>query len=262
MIASRQKSFDRKSMPEYPFDIGYRWVKHGSVDVQVPLTEEDFLHPQEEDRFLLTDAHTVAIEYVKHALKWDRKEETFRVFSDHRVDFQVAEIEPMGPDVIVLGEFAAEWNPRVGTLPIDELGVEMLLVAEMTSQSTRYVDLEEKPDLYFRCGVPYYLIFDLHAGPRRDRSELLAFRASRKGFVRMKETPDNGVWVPTVGLWFKFEDDRVVAHTAEKVRIPEQDQVNAQLLAEKQRADAAEKELAELRARVANPPAKKNGHQK
>ena len=48
MATLTQKAFDRKSMPEYPFDIGTRWVKDGSVDVQIPLTEDDFLHPEED----------------------------------------------------------------------------------------------------------------------------------------------------------------------------------------------------------------------
>lgn len=260
MATATQKAFDRKSMPEYPFDIGYRWVKDGRVDVQVPLTEEDFLHPQEDDRFMLTDAHTAAIEYVKHALKWNRYDATFRVFSDHRVDFQVAGVQPMGPDVIAFNRFDADWDPREGTIAVEDAGVEILMVAEMTSQSTRFIDLGRKPDLYFRAGVPYYLIFDIHAGDLRNESELIAYRATRRGFVRIKENLEYGVWIPTVGLWFRFEGDAVVAHTADKLRVPPSEDESKRANAEKRRADALERELAELRAKLANPPSKKNGH--
>ena len=69
MATLTQKAFDRKSMPEYPFDIGTRWVKDGSVDVQIPLTEDDFLHPEEEDQFLSTQAHTSSVTYGRNGAK-------------------------------------------------------------------------------------------------------------------------------------------------------------------------------------------------
>ena len=271
-----RKAFDRKSMPEYPFDIGYRWVRNGRATVQVPLTEDDFLHPQEEDRFLLTDAHSIAVAYLRHALETNLAAKSgFRVFSDHRIDFQSDGIEPMGPDIIAFDNFLIDWDPMVGTLPVIESGLKPLFVAEVTSISTRRSDLERKPPLYRQFGVPYYLIFDHFGGETEEfESDLIGYRLTAKGYVRMKADPEFGVWVPTVGMWFNFEGDRVVAYNAKKERIPNSLEM-AQLLdeetaraeaetlradAEKQRADALERELAELRAKLANPPSKKNGH--
>ncbi len=257
-----------------PFRIGHRLLQRGNETIEIPLTEADFLHPQEEDRFLLTDAHSRAVAYLRHAIEFAHRGETgVRVFIDHRVDWQTGNVLPMGPDVIAFGKFLAEWDPYVGTLPVANLGVEPWLVAEVTSPSTRHIDVGIKPDLYHLARVPFFLIFDL-CPTDREEPQLLAFRATRKGYVEMKENPEYGIWVPTVEMWFKFDGDRVVAHTAKKEEIPDYDvlaqrldeqtvradseQARADL--EKARADQLAKELAELRAKHTNPPTKKNGH--
>ena len=68
-------------------------------------------------------------------------------------------------------------------------------------------------------------------------------------------------------MWFKFDGDQVVAHTAKKERIPDYDVLAQQLDeqtaradTEQARADQLAKELAELRAKLTNSPPKKNGH--
>ena len=264
-----------------PFRIGHRLLQRGNETIEIPLTEADFLHPQEEDRFLLTDAHSRAVVYLRHAIEFaHRGEAGVRVFIDHRVDWQTGNVLPMGPDVVAFGAVLAEWDPYLGTLPVAALGVETLLVAEMTSPSTRLIDIDVKPDLYHRVHVPYFLIFDL-CPTDREEPQLLAYRATRKGYVEIKENAQYGVWVPTVEMWFKLEGDRVVAHTAKKERIPDHnamaqkldeqaaradleqaradlEQARADL--EKARADQLARELAELRAKLTNPPTKKNGH--
>ncbi len=269
MATVTSQAFDRKSMPEYPFDIGYRYVKNGSAMVQVPLTEEDFLHPQEDDRFMLTDAHTSAVTYIRHALKTVHADrEGFRVFSDHRIDFQTDDIQPMGPDVIAFDDFDIDWDPTVGTLPVVENELKTLFIAEVTSISTRRMDLHRKPELYHRFHVPYYLIFDLFGGDGEEfESELVAFRWTQRGFVRVKADPAFGVWVPTVLMWFKFDGTRVIAFDEKKRRIPDSTEVTRLLEETSKRNDELhadtkrlERELAELRAKLANPPSKKNGH--
>ena len=264
-----------------PFSIGHRLLICGEETIEIPLTEADFLHPQEEDRFLLTDAHSRAVADIRAAIEFAHRGKTgVRAFIDHRVDWQTGNVLPMGPDMVAFGRFVAEWDPSVGTLPVATLGIETLLVAEVTSPSTRHIDVDFKPDLYHRCGVPYFLIFDL-CPTDRDEPQLLAYRATRKGYVEMKENAEYGVWVPTAEMWFKLEGDRVVAHTGQKERIPDHmalaqqldeqtaraeseqaraDAEKARADVEKARADQLAKELDELRAKLTTPPTKKNGH--
>lgn len=292
-----RQTFDRKSQPEYPFDIGYRWVENGSDHVQVPLTEEDFLHPQEEDRFLFTDLETVARYDLRSALIFILKMRTdVHVFTNHRVDWQACGIRPMGPDVAVFGDFQSKWNPLLGTVPVRELGLKTLFVAEITWQSSRHIDLEQKPPLYHQLGVPYLLIFDFYAGHKEPFvGELLAFEATKSGYVRMEADPKLGVWIPTVAMWFKLNGRQVVIHNEDKKRIMnEKELIQLMILedqtsrnsktdadyhlkrfeeaeqrtiaarqryeTEKLRTDQLEKEIAELRAQIANLPPKNNGN--
>ena len=283
------QTFDRKSQPEYPFDIGYRWVQNGSDSVQVPLTEEDFLHPQEEDRFLFAENETVARYDLRSALIFVLgMRSDVHVFTNHRIDWQACGIRPMGPDVVVLGDFRSQWNPLRGTVPVQELELKTLFVAEITWRSSRHIDLEQKPPLYHQLGVPYLLIFDFYAGDSENFvAELLAFQATASGYVRIDADPKLGVWIPTVEMWFKLDGKQVVMHSADKKRILNQKEMielmilqdrisgrskteadyqlkrfeasEQQTIAAKQRyevenlrAETLAKELAELRAQIAN----------
>jgi colicin import membrane protein len=277
-----------KPQPVDRFHIGYRWVQSGDQSIQVPLTEADFLHPQEEDRFLITDHHLDAMIDLRQAIQFANHEQPgVRVFCDHRTDWQTGNVLPMGPDVVVFGDFHAEWDGDVGTLTVEDLAVTKLLVVEITSPSTRHVDLGEKPPLYHRVGVPHLLIVDLCPTGGAD-PQLLGFRATRKEFVPVKADPEYGIWIPTVEMWFKLEGSKVVSHTRSKERILDNQEAVKRLAdesaraeaekqraeaekqraeaekqraeAEKQRADELANELAELKAKLANQPTKKNGH--
>lgn len=311
MSTLTRQTFDRKSQPEYPFDIGYRWVKNGNDHVQVPLTEEDFLHPQEEDRFLFTENETVARYDLRSALIFVLGTRSdVHVFTNHRVDWQTHGIRPMGPDVVVFGDLQTKWNSLLGTVPVRELGLKTLFVAEITWRSSRHIDLEQKPPLYHQLGVPYLLIFDLYAGDEEPFvAELLAFEATESGFVRMEADPKLGVWIPTVAMWFKLDGRQVVMHNQDKKRILSQKEMiqlmileernsgnsitdadyhlkrfeaaeqrtiaarqqfeaaRQRTIAERQRyeteklrTEQLKREIAELRAQIANLPPKNNGH--
>ena len=216
---------------------------------------------------MITREHQAAMIYLSQAIEIATQQRPgVEVFADHRTDWQTGNVLPMGPDVVVFGDFHAEWDNSVGTLTVEDLGVTKLLVVEITSPSTRHVDLGEKPPLYHRVGVPYLLIVDL-CPPGGAEPQLLGFRANRKEFVPLKDNAEYGIWIPSVQMWFKLEGSRVVAHTSTKERILENreyakrlDEETVRAEAEKQRADGLEKEIADLRAKLANQPTKKNGH--
>ena len=150
-----------------PFHIGTRYVKcvdaNGKPDVKlVPLSEEDFLHPQEEDRLMLTNAHSIAVWYLRQSIvQACRARPLVRVFSDHRIDWQHPDIAPHGPDVVVFDRFTAEWDELRGTLPVADLGLEVIAVFEVTSESTRHIDLDKKFIEYAVVGIPYYIVVDV-----------------------------------------------------------------------------------------------------
>ena len=78
-----------------PFSIGTRPVLHrdneGTIvhTEYVPLTEEDFLHPREEDQFMWNGRHFAAWFYLCHALQialCDRPGS--KVVGERRIDWQ------------------------------------------------------------------------------------------------------------------------------------------------------------------------------
>ncbi len=240
-----------------PFRIGYRYVPGVGPDgvarqVMVPLTEEDFLHPQEEDREMLTDLHTVTVNYLREAIEiLHESEPEVRVFTDHRVDWQVPGIAPHGPDVVVFDNFHADWDPLRGTLPVRDLGARVMAVIEVTSEATRATDFEAKFIEYHEAGIPYYVIVDA-AGPA-GAEKVLAFRRSVEDYKPLPRDAQLGCFLPRVNVWLRWADDRLIATTeaghdiltgvdlarradAESQRADEATQVAG---AEKQRADEA-----------------------
>jgi len=260
-----------------PFRIGYRYVPAVGPDgherpVMVPLTEEDFLHPQEEDRQMLTDLHTETVNYLRDAIRIANDGRAgFRVFSDHRIDWQVPGVLPHGPDVVAFENFFADWDPLRGTLPVRDLGLEVLVVIEVTSEATRATDFEPKFLEFFDAGIPYYVILDA-AGPE-GYEKVLGYGRGDDGFEPLPRDDRLGVLVPDVNIWLRWAGDRFVAATEAGAYIPtnlelardaerERQRADVETLraaAEKLRADEATQRLEDLQRELAALKARRNG---
>ncbi|MGL6076334.1 MAG: Uma2 family endonuclease [Fimbriiglobus sp.] len=227
--------------PEYPFHIGYRLVQtvdaNGkTVSTQVPLSFEDFIHPQEEDRFLVTDRHSLSIQYCRYALDYLCQEQPdIRIFSEHRTDWQVEGIKPHGPDVVAYKNFTADWDPSLGTLPVKDVGASPIVVIEVTSESTRKGDFEDKFLEFYDSGIPYYLIVDV-ACPYPGEAKVLGFRRTKSGYLALKDHDDLGVFVPGVNAYFRLENGELIIADESGKDIPSA--VEAALLADSERARA------------------------
>ena len=228
-----------------PFRIGYRYVTAVGPDGRpstrkVPLTEDDFLHPQEEDRFTITDAHSTAMIYLRHVIRAaNARRADVKVFADHRIDFQIDGLDPLGPDVIAFDNFTTPWNPLLGTVPVDDLGAQPMAVIEVTSPATRAADLTAKPKLYHSAGVPYYVVVDVAGPPEGER--ILAFRRGVSDYKPLPRDPQLGYFVPRVGVWLRWEDGLVVAANEAGNDIAGPDEMAAELAAAEIRAEHAER---------------------
>ncbi len=248
-----------------PFRIGYRYVH--TVDAggtktsrQVPLTEEDFLHPQEEDKFMLSDPHSIATAYLRHALECGRREwPRVRTFTEHRVDWQVPGILPHGPDVVVLDQFPTDWDSSDRTLRVADLGAEVLAVFEVTSESTRHIDFGDKFDEYARAGIRYYLVVDL-AAPN-GQPDLLGFRLIEGEYALMRRDPRLGYLVPRLGMRFRWEDGRVMAADEDEKDIPYSAEMATALARATARAEAAQKQADAEKSRADAEKSRADGAQ-
>lgn len=250
-----------ESGEEDPFRIGYRYAH--SVDetgrktsVKVPLTEEDFLHPQEEDRFMVSLEHTVTIQRLMYLIDYGQRAKTVTgTFGELRIDWQVPDILPHGPDVIVFDRFPGGIPSNTGTLRVADLGLTCEAIFEITSEETRHIDLDKKMDEYLAVGVPFYFVVDF-ANPAGD-ARLLCFRHAGDRYRLSAEVRGRGYHVPNLGLWFRLDDRTMNAsdENGNDIPMPRElgdrlDAAQARADAEQARADEATKRMTAEKARA------------
>jgi Uma2 family endonuclease len=242
-----------------PYFYGWRmvpwWKADGSQEWRrVPLTAWDVLHPEEDDFIVQSDAHDRDCHYLKDALDDAvRGRAGVRAFHDLRIDWQVRGVKPHGPDLSVFEGIPPTFDPTQGTLRVRDAGARPLLAVEVVSPNTRDVDLNQKPREYRRAGVPVYVIVD-RVG---DAVTVGGYRLvpDRKQYEPIPGSPD-GVWVESVGLWFRSGGDRVACFRGDGSPVldraglnDERDAFKARAEAQAARADSAEQARAEAERR-------------
>ncbi len=230
---------------EDPWFYGWRYVTRIGPDgteetEQVPLTEMDVLHPEEDDFIVQNVAHSENCHYIQFALETHfRARPDVLVFEDHRVDWQHPTIRPHGPDLAVFEGASEKWPEDVATFRMRDAGARPLLVVEVTSPSTRRGDVGAKIDHYHQVGVPYYLIADRRSRAGQSRLDLRAFQTTPEGYVSMTVDPNKGVWIPNVQLWFRTESNKVVCLNRKGKRYRRAHEMVVDLESETERADQA-----------------------
>jgi colicin import membrane protein len=238
-----------------PFRYGWRYVRRPTPDdpdhlEQVPLTLEDVLHPEVGDFIVHSDRHETDRMYLTAVLR-ARLEPHGQaiVLSDVRVAWDVPDLRPHGPDVMVIPGLRErrDWS----TFDVAEEGVRPALIIEITSPETRENDVVRKVVHYARAGVAQYVIVD-NLGRRGERQlRLLDYRLV--GDTYRLQPPDARGWVylEVAGLWLGVEGDHVVCYTDDGTAFGDYATVVQQAADE-----AAARAEAEARARAAEAQAR------
>jgi len=239
-----------------PFRYGWRYVRRPTPDdpdhlEQVPLTIEDVLHPEVGDFIVHSDRHETDRMYLTAVLR-ARLEPHGQaiVLSDVRVAWDVPDLRPHGPDVMVIPGLRErrDWS----TFDVAEEGVRPALIIEITSPETRENDVVRKVAHYARAGVAQYVIVD-NLGRRGERQlRLLDYRLV--GDTYRLQPPDARGWVylEVAGLWLGVEGDHVVCYTDDGTAFGDYATVVQQAADE-----AAARAEAEARARAAEAQAQR-----
>jgi len=203
-----------------PWRIGWRYVRREGPDGQVkvervPLRQEDLLYPEEEDFIVENPAHEDICAYLRGALFQHLTGQAgVVVLHDCRVDWGAAGVQPLGPDFSVFDNVHVPWDHNRGTFHVAALGARPLLVVEVTSPTTRDVDLDEKVDLYFRANIPFYAIVDPRPHPTGGREvRLIGYRMdtrNHQGYFRAPPDDHGRLWLETIRLWLSGEGEYVV----------------------------------------------------
>ena len=231
-----------------PFRYGWRLVPRPTPDdpynlEQVPLTLEDVLHPETGDFIVHSDRHETDRMYLTAVLRARLESAGVAiVLSDVRIAWDLPDLRPHGPDVMVIPGVAErqDWS----TFDVAVEGARPALIIEITSPETRVNDLEIKVDHYARAGVAQYVIVDdarRRGGKRRLR--LLDYRLEA-GTYRLHAPDAAGrVHLVIANLWLGVEDDHVVCYDERGMAFGEYATVV------RQAAEAAERARQEAQAR-------------
>ena len=192
--------------PNDRFAYGWRYVRKILPDgsetrVQVPLTLEDILHPQEEDFRLQNDRHTQDLLYLRGVLQARLAEKMGAfVLSDCRVAWNAEGTYGHGPDIAVIFKVRkyGEW----GTFNVVDEGTRPALIIEVTSPSTRSTDLVDKRREYAAEEVPHYVIADIRTrgGVRSIIFHDYRLPASSETYAEQPIGESGRIWLPEVGL--------------------------------------------------------------
>jgi hypothetical protein len=204
-----------------PFYYGWRYRRRVLPDgreelVQVPLTLEDVIHPQEEDFRMQTPAHWDDCAYLYYVFKLRLAgNPRARVTADCRVAWaEAAGVEPHGPDVGVFLDVERDIPKTKGTFPVEEAGARAALIVEVASNNpdTRKGDLVVKVEEYHKAGVVLYVIVNANdkADPRT--LELIGYRWQPDGYERLEPDAQGRLWLEPVRVWLGVKGSQVVCY--------------------------------------------------
>jgi colicin import membrane protein len=225
-----------------PFRLGWRYVDEpGGESHKVGLSEWDLLHPLEGDFIVNNHPHSLIVTYLFQRLtEFLANQPGTLVLMDHLVNWGVEGLGNHAPDIVVFDCVTGTYDPQKGTFAVEQTDARPRLAVEVTSPATRNNDLGIKVDHYFEAGIPYYLIVDFD----NSQLQLIAYRRARNGYVPVPADPANGIWIPTVQLWFRVEGNRVLLFDADGRKVHDTVDLTEKWKHEKQRADQ-EKQRAE-----------------
>lgn len=226
-----------------PFRYGWRYVmerdKNGAEkSVQIPLTQEDVLHPQEGDCIVQTPLHDLVRGYLRDAGKghFDGRADII-IISDNRVDWGSKQGWIHGPDWALFSGSKKPWGLLKATLKLKEFGAKTECLIEVTSKGARHNDYGPKMQEYFLVGVPQYVIVDIPDEGKEGAIRIFGFQAGKTQFEPMQADDKGRLPLGGSDLLIGVEGSNVYLEDAQGRRLPDFE-------AWKARAEQAEERIA------------------
>lgn len=242
-----------------------RWVKRpdGRMEfVELPLTPEIFLDPQEGDKFIQGEFHGDTVISL-----WERLRRRLTADDTATVLFDVKHLLGLGPglgpspDVSVIHGV----RPRRPGRDEERHSVDLLQervvpsliieVINLRDPALRKVDEVDKVELYARVGIREYLLVNLPRPANGNRYELRGLRLSSERRYRPVRPDSQGrILSETTGLLFGVSSDGwqidiFDAATGERLLTPEEEAERAQQAEQRAQASEQKAQEAEQKAR-------------
>ncbi len=210
-----------EGLRETPFYYGYRYVARTTNGMvaweQVPLSPEDVLHPQLEDHVSQSKNHVLICHYLTMILRAVLSHiPGIEVLSDVPINWGVPGVKDHSPDVSVLADVL--YPPFKGVYYLKKTGGRPLLVIEVTSDSTRHLDVASKNALaqtkfkhYAIVGVLVYIIIDEARRKPGHPPVIYGYALTPTGeYTELACNSDNRLWLAPVHLWLGTVGERVM----------------------------------------------------
>lgn len=244
------------SRPETdPFFYGYRYVRRQvngrEVEEQIPLTEEDALHPLEGDYITTGDPHDIDRTKLRDVATYQvRGKPNLRIFSDMLIDLGLPGVRPVSPDLYLIQGLSLRRLYRSLNLRRNRRA-RLRLVMEITSPSTRNGDLTTKPRYYWQAGAEFYIIIDEVTADEETRElRLIPYQRGKARWRRMPVNAQGRVWLELLQMWLGVEGGFVVCYDADGTEITDYAETREALHAEAVGRAEAEARVSAAEARV------------
>ena len=191
--------------PEPEFFYGWRieWVNtpEGARDyVQIPLTAEEALHPEEGYIMPENTEHAQIIKRLTDMLE-ERyaNDPNTAVYADLIIQWDVPGLKGHCPDVMVIPN-VQDRDKKRGKFRVSKEGTRPILAIEVVSQSSKDFDRVKKVDHYARAGVQEYVYIDSWKRDGRAVWEIAGFRLAGDHYLPMLPDEEGSLYCETVGL--------------------------------------------------------------
>jgi len=202
--------------PDDPFGYGWRYVKRdlgeGDFTIEtVPLTLEDVLHPEEGDQVTHSEAHQRRVRYLCNVFASRLVHDPAAVvLDDVRIKWDVPEVRPHGPDIMVI--FGVRERKNWSTFDVAQEGVRPALIIELTSPETAGLDRSNKLEQYETVGVPLYVIIDAVTSRRQAGIRLMGYQLQQEVYQMLVPNEQGRLWLEPVRVWLSVAADEIVCY--------------------------------------------------
>ncbi len=240
-------------LPTFPLEVGWKEVydpETGKLE-QIPLTLLDILYPLEDEALVIPESPYHSLWERWLAIMLEGFLRGWLILTDVFIYWWRKGVPPRAPDITAIPGGRRPEPPR-GAYHVNRDGPMPAFVLEITSESTRPVDLEEKPLFYAAVGVRELLLVDFW--PLEGPWQLHGYRLEDSPYYReIAPDEEGGLTFETVGLRFVAVDreriDVYDAKTGQRLLTPEELKAYAEEQAARAEAEAAARAEAEQRVR-------------
>ncbi|HAX84775.1 MAG TPA: hypothetical protein DCY91_00575 [Cyanobacteria bacterium UBA11370] len=241
MTATTQKDLS-KNIAEWGWRMETITQPDGTItSIQVPLTSEEFLHPQEGYHLPNSTFHDDSASDAKDMLtrRYANDPET-GIFRDLIIKWDSSGLRDNCPDVFIAFGIRNKDQNRTEFWVAEE-GARPALIIEVVSPRYRKEDREIKVKQYAKARVPEYIIIDRRRQRNQIIEEVLGYRLVDDQYLPLTPDEEGRILCETIGVWIGLEEGRVVMVDAETgERLLNSRELQQQANQAEQRANQAE----------------------